>query len=234
MTPQHAPESLAVITGFAPGIGVCLAEKLLNQGYTVAGLSRSSKGLSQPAENFHAFACDVTKPESVGQAFTAIKADLGSPTVLVYNAAELLVRDFMAIAPEDFERVWRTMCFGALLCAQQVLPDMLALGQGTLLFSGATASIRGSANFAAFASAKFALRGLVQSLARQYGPQGIHVIHTLLDGVIWGDRAENQFQLERGACMEPDDIATTYLHLIQQNPSTWTQEIDLRPWNERY
>jgi len=110
-----------------------------------------------------------------------------------------------------------------------VLPGMLEAKHGSLLFIGATASIKAGANFSAFGCAKFALRGLAQSLARELGPEGIHVAHLVIDGVIWGERAENEFKIQRANCLEPESVACTCLHLIDQERSAWTHELDIRP-----
>jgi NADP-dependent 3-hydroxy acid dehydrogenase YdfG len=131
---------------------------------------------------------------------------------------------FEDVTPEAFEGVWRTTCLGAMTATKACLPRMGARGRGSAVFTGATASLRGGANFAAFASAKFALRGLVQSLSRTYWPKGVHVAHTILDGVI----GEGPDQLR------PDDIASAYAGLIAQPRSAWTQELDLRPNAERF
>ena len=117
---------------------------------------------------------------------------------------------------------------------QRVLPNMLLNKSGTILVSGATASIKAGAGFSAFASAKFALRGLTQSLAREFGPQGIHVAHIIIDGLVWGPQAEKIFRKDPEICLKPSAIADSYFHLIQQHHSAWTYELDLRPDIERF
>lgn len=235
MSTKHDKDApVAVITGFGEGLGSVLAKQLLDAGYTVVGLSRFDRSSQEGNQGFYAQSCDVAKRESVAETFAQIRSDYGSPRILVHNAAMLHIGDFLETEPDDFEQAWRTACYGAMLCAREVLPDMLDAGTGTMIFTGATASVRGGANFSAFASAKFALRGLAHSLARAYGPRGIHVVHALIDGVIWGDRAENRFCMEREQCMEPSEIADTYMHLIGQRPSSWTLEIDLRPSLETF
>jgi len=218
----------AVITGFAPGLSERLAIGLIERGYKVAGLSRTCR-FELDDKAFHSFACDVGDGESVTRAFSQIRETLGHASVLIHNAASIHIGDFLDTEPEIFDRLWRVTCLGAVQTAQAVLPGMLELGGGTVIFSGATASVKGSAKFSAFAASKFALRGLSQSLARAYGKQGIHVVHTLLDGVIWGERAEKKFGMEPAKCMIPEDIAATYFQLIEQKPSAWTHELDLRP-----
>lgn len=227
----------AIITGFGPGLSKELAVRLLAQGYRVGGISRSGRfGAAFEAENagFANYAADVGDRAALAGAVAACTERFGAPSLLVHNAAELAIRDFLELAPDDFERIWRTSCLGAVNSAQLVLPRMLEAGQGTLIFTGATASLKGGAKFSAFASAKFALRGLAQSLARAYGPRGVHVAHVVIDGVIWGERAEKTFGMAKEACVDPSDVVDTFVALLNQKPSAWTHEIDLRPSVERF
>jgi len=221
---------LAVITAYGPGLGESVAKGLLAQGSVVIGLSRSGDN-SEHGGVIH-LGCDVSDADSVAKTFEYIRSEYGSPDILIHNAAALLLDDFLAINATDFERLWRTACLSAFLVTQELLPRMLENKCGTLIFTGATASVKAGASSSAFASAKFALRGLVQSLARAYGPQGIHVVHTVLDGVMWGQRAENKFKLSVADCMLADDVAESYLGLIAQKPNSWTHELDLRPFKE--
>lgn len=230
-------QRLAVITGFGPGLSESLAVKLIQDNYLVTGLSRSSEyGLEFERKHtgFMSRQCDVGDAAAVKNVFASLHTDYGETVLLVHNAAQLLLEDFLVIAPEAFEDLWRTCCLGAVNVTHQVLPAMLKAGCGTLVYTGATASVKAGAQSAAFGSAKFALRGLTQSLARAYGPRGIHVIHTILDGVIWGDRAEHKFKMSQEDCMQANDIADSYMALIAQKPSSWTHEIDLRPCKERF
>jgi len=234
MERTEASRPVAVICGFGPGIGTSLATRLLAEGYAVAGLSRSGRSYQDSAGELMAIACDVGDAEAVEDAFSKIATELGAPEVMVHCAAQLVVGDFLDTAPSDFEEVWRNACLSAVLCTQRALPPMLRAKAGSIVFAGATASTRGGPKFSAFASAKFALRGLAQSLARAYGPQGVHVAHVVIDGVIWGERAEKSFGMQKEACMDPDDIAAVVMQLIGQNPSCWTHELDLRPSKESF
>lgn len=227
-TPKET-RPVAVITGFGPGLGFELASCLIEEGYTVAGLSRTGRAPDVAGGHFHAYACDITDADSVRETFQEISWDLGPASALVHNAATLIIGDFLDLTSEVFENSWRTATLGAMLSAQQVLPGMVTAGRGTILFTGATASIRGGADFSAFASAKFALRGLAQSLARRYGPQGIQVVHALIDGIIWGERAKTIFDMDRSNCLEAADLAQSFVRLIGQPRSVWTHEIDFRP-----
>jgi NAD(P)-dependent dehydrogenase (short-subunit alcohol dehydrogenase family) len=230
---------VAVIAGIAPGFGAAIATRFAQAGYRVAGLSRGEAHARELADTlgsdyFHV-ACDVTQPAQVRDAVAAIVARAGAPRVLVYNPMKLVIKPFLELAPEDFHESWRTTCLGAMIVAQAILPHQLDAGGGTMIFSGATAATKGSPRFASLAAAKFGLRGLAQSLAREFGPRGIHVVHTILDGLIWGPQTQSRFaSAAREKCLEPDAIAQSYLHLAGQPPSAWTHEIDLRPSVESF
>lgn len=227
----------AVITGFNAGLSESLATLLLHRDFQVIGISRRGTFSGQFAEThkgFSAYTCDVSDEDQVKNCFSEIRKTHGNATVLIHNAAQLLLKDFLELKSEEFLSLWKTSCLGAVNVSKQVLPAMLENKNGTLIFSGATASVKAGPNSSAFSSAKFALRGLTQSLARAYGPKGIHVIHTVLDGVIWGERAQNAFQMQANKCMKAEEIATAYLSLIDQNRSAWTQELDVRPYCEKF
>lgn len=229
--------NLAVITGFAKGLSEQLADKLLQAGYLVVGLSRSGKEareFEKHHDRFIARTCDIGDNSAVAHILTTLREDYGDATLLIHNAAQLYLDDFLEIKPEEFEQSWRTACFGAFNVTRQILPAMLSAGRGTLIYTGATASVKAGAQSAAFAASKFALRGFAQSLARAYGARGIHVIHTIIDGVIWGQRAEHKFQMSVDDCMQAEEIADTYMALIAQKSSSWSHEIDLRPYKESF
>lgn len=221
-------KKLAIISGYGQGLGESLAKHLVSQEYQVVGLSRRTRKTS--SSKVISLACDVSDTKNVAEAFTHIRELYGSPDLLIHNAATLLLDDFLNISADDFEQIWRTTCLSAFLITKEVLPAMLEKQRGTLIFSGASASVKASDKSSAFGSAKFALRGLAQSLARAYGPEGIHVIHTIIDGVIWGERAEKTFNMSVDGCMQHDDIAENYLNILSQKPSSWTHEIDMRPF----
>ena len=152
--------------------------------------------------------CDVTKPTEVADALGPHLEDIG---VVVHNAHSLLIKPATDTTAVEFEDVWRTACLGAFIACRTVLPRMVAVRAGTIILTGATAGIRGGANFAAFASAKFALRGLAQALAREFGPKGIHVAHVVLDGLIEEAQTEKRFGPSSAMRMDPDAVARTYL-----------------------
>jgi NAD(P)-dependent dehydrogenase (short-subunit alcohol dehydrogenase family) len=181
---------------------------------------------------------DVTRAEDVAR-FVSVASEAGPITVAVHNAGGNSPAPFLEVTPAVFEQHWREHALGGFLLAQAVLPKMLEQGAGTLIFTGATGSVRGSARFSPFAAAKGALRNLAQSVAREFGPKGIHVAHVIIDGVIHGDRAHAQMpELESrfgpDGMLEPDHIAENYLTLHRQHRSAWTHELDLRPWSEKF
>ena len=177
--------------------------------------------------------CDTTDPVAVQELFAGL-ADVPLAAV-VYNAGTFEPGRVVDIDAEDFERCWRVGCLGGFLVGQAAARAMLDRGAGTIIFTGATASLRGGAGFANLAAPKFALRALAQSMARELGAQGIHVAHVIIDGQIHSERYAH-LQDERGpdSLLEPDAIADTYLALHQQPRSAWTQEVDLRPWSEKF
>jgi NAD(P)-dependent dehydrogenase (short-subunit alcohol dehydrogenase family) len=159
---------------------------------------------------------------------------LGPLECVVFNAGAFLPGSILDIAPSDFERCWRVGAFAGFLTGQAAALRMVARESGTILFTGATASLRGGANFANLASPKFALRALAQSMARELGPRGIHVAHVIIDGHIGGPAGSDDGGRLPDSRLAPDAIAAVYLDLHRQHRSAWSQEIDLRPWAERF
>lgn len=233
-----ATRPVALIAGIAEGLGASLARIFASAGYDVCGLARSERAaapvgraVAAAGATYTHVCCDATVPSAVASALRPLADRIA---VVVYNAHALLIEPFAETSPRAFERVWRVTCFGAMAVARAVLPAMAARGGGTLIFSGATAGRRGAAKFAAFASAKFALRGLAQSLAREYGPKGVHVAHVVLDGLIEEPQSTARFGPASALRMDPDAVAGSYLDLARQHRSTWTHELDLRPLGERF
>lgn len=222
-------KKVAVVAGAGAGLGIALCQKLVSEGYAVAGLSRSAEPQPQLGNQYLAIACDITDALSVETAMTEVEKSFGNISVYIHNAAYLVHTPFLEMTEADISDIWKVSCIGAMHGIQRVLPNMLTVKSGTILVSGATASIKASAEFSAFASAKFALRGLTQSLAREFGSQGIHIAHIILDGAIWGWQAEHKFGRDQHDCLQPDAIADNYFHLINQHRSVWTQELDMRP-----
>lgn len=216
-------QPLMVLAGIGEGLGSALATRFVAGGYRVVGLSRSTREL--PLPGYFAIACDLTKQADVIAVFEQIQRQHGQPAVVIHMVGDLLISPFLALSPDAFEGVWRSMVLSAMLVSQQAITRMLPAAQGSLLFAGATASLRGGARFAAFASAKFALRGLAQSLAREFQSQGIHVAHVVLDGII-GSAGDTE--------LDPVALAESFWMLAHQSRPAWTHELDVRPQLERF
>jgi NAD(P)-dependent dehydrogenase (short-subunit alcohol dehydrogenase family) len=236
------PRSCAAIVGVGPGLGAALAERFAKGGLAVALLSRSVQHRDPVAARIasgggtaQGFNCDVTDPASVAGAFAAVRKALGDPAVLVYNAGVFTVGGLLELDPERFQHAWRVNCFGGFLCAREVVADMQKQHRGSILFTGATGSLRGGARFSGLAVGKFGLRALAQSLAREFAPQGIHVGHIVIDGQI-GSEAAHARAPERPAeaFLDPHAIAETFWQLHAQPRSAWTLELDVRPHVERF
>ena len=231
---------LLLVSGVAEGLGASLAETFARAGHDVLGIARSDRAAAEIAARvrtaggaYTPLQVDLTEPEAVAR---ALAPHAERVAVLIHNAHALLIRPFEETAPAEFERIWRVCVLGAVAAAQTVLPHMAARGAGAVILTGATAGLRGGANFAAFASAKFALRGLAQSLAREYGPRGVHAAHVVLDGLIEEAQSDARFgkPQEPDARLDPDAVARIYLDLSRQHRSAWTQELDVRPFAERF
>jgi NAD(P)-dependent dehydrogenase (short-subunit alcohol dehydrogenase family) len=232
-------EQTAVVVGVGPGLGTALVRTFADEGYAVFAAARSASALTGLDEKSGAgrvvpIDCDATEPADVARVFDAASA-AGPPAVAIFNAGAFVRGSIVDTDPEEFERCWRVGCFAGFLVGQAAARRMIAHGAGTILFTGATASLRGSANFVNLASPKFGLRAVAQSMARELGPKGIHVAHVVIDGQIHSERYAHLAR-ERGpdALLEPDAIAAQYLALHRQHRSAWTHEIDLRPWSEKF
>lgn len=235
-------QQVAAIVGVGPGLGAAVARRFAREGYAVALIARREESLSGAREEIEseggtalAVTADATDAGSVSSAFERVRSELGDPKVLVYNAGAFQMGGILEITPEQFDDCLRANCSGALYAAQQVLPAMVEAGHGTVILTGATAALRGSARFSALATGKFALRALAQSMAREFGPQGIHVAHTIIDGQIETPRLRQSTpDREESTTLSPDAIAETYWQLHVQDPRTWTLELDLRPSGESF
>lgn len=221
---------LALVAGAGSGLGQSLLSRFQAGGYAPVGLGRTQPDVTVGA--FHTL--DLADPEAVPNTIEDIIAEHGPPRVVVHNTAELVISPFLETSLTDFQRTYASMVQTAVLLAQATLPSMVRAGGGTFIATGATASRRGGAKFAAFASAKFALRGLCQSLAREFQPAGVHVVHTILDGIIDTPRSRDLHNLDATKMMNPSEIAELYWQLAHQPKSTWTHELDLRPASESF
>jgi NAD(P)-dependent dehydrogenase (short-subunit alcohol dehydrogenase family) len=235
-------EKVAAVLGVGPGLGAAIARRFAREGYAVALMARSEESVSEAQQEIENdggtalfISANATDPDSVAQAFRQVRGEFGDPEVFVYNAGAFQPGGILDIAPERFDECFRANCAGAFYAAQQVLPAMLEKGCGTVLLTGATASLRGSARFAALAVGKFGLRALAQSVAREIGPQGIHVVHVIIDGQIDTPRVrEMSPDREEHTMLSPDSIAEAYWQLHAQDRTAWTLELDLRPSVESF
>jgi NAD(P)-dependent dehydrogenase (short-subunit alcohol dehydrogenase family) len=229
-------KQVAVIAGAGPGNGAALARRFTESGYAVAMLARGREtlaALERDIAGARGYSCDVASPDSVAQAFAAIRSDLGEVHVLVYNAGSGLFGDVESITPEQFEASWRVNAYGALLCAQQVIPAMKAARSGSIVFIGATASRRGGPRSAAFAPAKAAQRSLAESMARSLWPSGIHVALVIVDGVVDLPRMRQAMPDKPDSFfVKPYAVAKTVYQLTRQDPSAWSFEVEARPSGE--
>jgi NAD(P)-dependent dehydrogenase (short-subunit alcohol dehydrogenase family) len=233
---------VALVMGVGPGLGTAIARRFARGGFSVALFARKRGSFEAALQELTAsgaaargYEVDVTSPGEVKAAITEVIAELGPVDVLVYNAGAFAMGGILDVTPEQFEHCFRANCLGAFLGAQGVLPGMLEKGRGTLLLTGATAALRGSAGFSCLAVGKFGLRALAQSLAREFGPRGIHVAHVIIDGQIDTPRLRAASpSREPHTVLAPDAIAETYFHLHDQHPTAWTLELDLRPSVERF
>jgi len=225
---------VCAIVGIGPGNGAAFARQFDREGYALALLSRSasySAELAGDLQEARAYACDASDPASVKEAFSQVRNDLGEVDVLIYNAGSGSWKNAEEITPEEFELGWRINALGALVSSQQVIPSMKKKRAGSIIFIGATASLRGAAMTAGFASAKAAQRILAQSMAKQLGPQGIHVSVMIIDGRI---RPPDKEPADDGEQLEPADIATLAHYLTTQPGSAWSFEVDVRPMREKW
>jgi len=225
----------ALIVGAGSGLSASLARLFSKTGMQVALAARSVDKLSGLAAETGAkvFACDATQHGAVEKLFADVDAALDAPDVVVYNASFRTRGPLIDLEPADVEKAIAVSAFGGFLVAQQAARRMLPHGRGAILFTGASASVKGYAQSAPFAMGKFALRGLAQSLARELGPRGIHVAHFVIDGGIRSDRRPPSPD-KPDALLDPDAIAQSYLHVLQQPRSAWTWEMEVRPWVESF
>ena len=225
----------ALIVGAGAGLSASLARALAKDGIRVALAARSTGDLEALTRDTGAltFACDASKRAEVEKLFTDMEGACGAPDIVIYNASARARGPLVELDPDEVERALAVSAFGGFLVAQQAARRMLVKNHGAILFTGASASLKGYAQSAPFAMGKFALRGLAQSVARELGPQGIHVAHMVIDGGIRSARRGEHADAP-GSLLDPDAIATTYLHLIHQPRSAWTWEIELRPWVEKF
>ena len=243
------PNAVIVGVGAENGLGAALCRRFAREGYRILAAGRTLEKIERVALSIRetggsaeAVETDTTREEDVVRLFDrAMSPGAGrEPADLaVFNAGNNQLIDFRKLTAEQFEKFWRVGCFGGFLVGREAARRMATLGRGTIIFTGASASLRGKPGFAHFAAAKAGLRMISQSMAREFGPAGIHVAHVVIDGGINGDRLRKgapAMAMERGedGLLGIDAIAETYWHIHRQQRSAWTQEIDLRPFKEAF
>ena len=231
-TPRY---STALIVGAGEGLSASLARLFARENIRVALAARRTDKLSEicAATQAHAFACDASFPESVARLFEDVEDRMGAPDIVVYNASARAPGAFIELDPADVARAIAVSATGGFHVAQQAAKRMLKQGRGAILCTGASASVKGFAKSSAFAMGKFALRGLAQSIARELSPQGIHVGHFVIDGAI-KSAVRHEPADKPDSMLDPDAIAETYWSVLQQPRSAWSQEVEMRPWVEKF
>jgi NAD(P)-dependent dehydrogenase (short-subunit alcohol dehydrogenase family) len=226
----------ALIVGTGAGLSASLARLFHKEGMRVALAARRTDKLAAlcTETKARAYPCDAAKPEDVEKLFAAVATDIAVPDLVVYNPSARARGPIAELKPDEVRNALMVSCFGGFLVGQQATRLMLKAGHGSILFTGASASVKGYARSAPFAMGKFGLRGLAQSMARELGPQNIHVAHFVIDGGI-RQPGDTRGQ-DRGpdAMLEPDAIAANYLHVHRQHRNAWTAEVELRPWVENF
>lgn len=233
----------ALISGVGPGLGAALVRKFAVEGCDVAMFARSLDYMKELAAEVGGetgsrllpVAVDVTQPDDLAAGFETVRGELGPVDILVNHASNASWKGLLDLTPDEFDLAWRVSVRGAFLCSRQAVPDMLRRGGGAVIFTGATSGVRGRAGALAFSSAKFGVRGLADSMAREFWPQGIHVAHVVVDGIIDTPRVRAEFGLaDDEPALAPKAIAESYWNLIQQDRSAWSFEIDVRPAGEAF
>ncbi|SHL26248.1 NAD(P)-dependent dehydrogenase, short-chain alcohol dehydrogenase family [Bradyrhizobium lablabi] len=238
--------AIVVGVGSEQGLGAALARRFASEGHRVivsgrteAKIAQVVRAIGEEGGKAEAFTADATLESDVVALFDFAQASGNAVDLVVFNAGNNVRHDFRTMPAELFEQTWRVATFGGFLVGREAARRLAPSGQGSIIFTGATASLRGKPPFTAFASAKAALRSLAQSMAREFGPLGIHVAHVVIDGGIDGEKLNSavpQFKEMRGAdgLLNIDAIADAYWHLHTQHPSAWTHELDLRPFKEAF
>ena len=225
----------ALIVGAGSGLSASLARTFTGVGMKVVLAARNVAKLEPLARSTgaRAVACDASKRDEVARLFASLADQPDEPDVVVYNASYRQRGPLLDLDPGEVEKSLIVSAYGGFLVAQEAVRRMLPHRHGAILFTGASASVKGYAQSAPFAMGKFALRGLAQSMARELSPQGIHVAHFVIDGGIRSERRPASAEAP-DSLLDPDAIATTYLHVLQQARSAWTWEMELRPWVEKF
>jgi NAD(P)-dependent dehydrogenase (short-subunit alcohol dehydrogenase family) len=240
------PQNVALVAGVGDGLGGAIARRFARGGHPTVLVARNAERLARIAAEIAAeggrgiaYVADLREKTAVTKLFDDVEAEIGPIDVAVFNTGANYRASILDTPSEMFEKVWRLGCFAGFLVGREAARHMAPRGRGTILFTGATASVRGSSHFAAFAAAKGGLRQVAQAMARELGPQGIHVASVIIDGMIDSPRVRERFAeriaaLPAEGMLKPDDIAEIYWQIHRQPRSAWTFEADLRPWAETF
>lgn len=239
-------KGVVLVVGAGAALGGAVARRFAREGYTVCVTRRYVERLNplvrtieQEGGTVYPFGVDARKEEAVVELFAHIENEIGPLEVVVFNIGANIRFNIVETTSRKYYKVWEMAAFAGFLAGREAAKYMKPRGRGSILFTGATASVRGKEGFSAFAGGKHALRALAESMARELGPQGVHVAHIIVDGVIdtpWSRENFAEFiaQLPEDGILNPDDIAENYLFLHNQPRSAWTFEMDLRPWCEKW
>lgn len=246
MDEKITKKQAVLVIGAGDATGSAIAKRFAKEGLIACATRRNADKLQPLIDEIvnsggeaHGFASDARKEEEVIKLVEDIERDIAPIEVMVFNIGANVPSSILDETAQKYFKIWEMACFSGFLVGREVAKRMVARGRGTIIFTGATAGLRGSANFAAFAGAKHALRALAQSMARELGPKNIHVAHIVVDGAI--DTAfirdnfpERYAMKDQDGILNPDHIADNYWHLHAQPRDAWTHELDLRPWMERW
>ncbi|MDG5498413.1 SDR family oxidoreductase [Marinobacter sp. BGYM27] len=242
---QNRPQ-VAVIIGAGDATGGAIARRFAREGFTVAATRRQADALQPLVDTIeseggiaHAFGCDAREESAMVDLFNTIERDIGEVGVVVFNIGANVRFSITETTARVYRKVWEMAALAGFFTGREAARAMLPRNRGTIIFTGATASLRGSSGFSAFSGAKFALRALAQSMARELGPQGIHVAHPIIDGAIdtafIRDNFPDRYALkDQDGILNPDHIAEQYWQIHRQPKDSWTHELDLRPWMETF
>lgn len=246
MSDSASTPSVALVMGAGDAIGASIATQFARAGHTVCLARRNGDKLANIVDSLrdeglqaHGFSCDARDEDQVIALFQEIEATVGAIEVVVFNVGANVPMDIVNTPSRKFRKIWEMACFAGFLTGREAAKTMLPRKHGTIIFTGATASVRGGANFAAFASAKHGLRALAQSMARDLGPKNIHVAHVIIDAAVdtqWIRENHPGYStlVEKDGIVNTDDLAKNYVMLHQQPRNAWTFELDVRPWVENW
>lgn len=246
MNTESNNNKVVLVIGAGDDTGGAIARRFAREGYIACVTRRSADKLQPLVDSIraeggqaHGFASDARKEEDVTALVEQIEREIGPIEAFVFNIGANVPCSILDETARKYFKIWEMACFSGFLTGQAVARRMVTRGRGTLLFTGATAGLRGAANFAAFAGAKHGIRALAQSMARELGPRNIHVAHVVVDGAIDTDFIRDSFpdiyaRKEQDGILDPEHIAENYWFLHSQPRDAWTFELDLRPWMERW